>query len=200
MSDGLATIADVADALTNPIRVHERYEQWINRNRVIKHWDHTMPSLLDQLHAAVVPGEVYVEDQGGYVHRTPRSIPPARLEAINALIQIEAGAALWVVRSGLKPRENAADNVRALVGAQVDSDAAKGILSDLRRWYGWAATLTGWERPSWKPAVPCPACERKGLRIRLDRKTAACIQCGSAWTPDSIGILADYVRGVTAGA
>jgi hypothetical protein len=190
----LATIAEAADALTNPIQVRERYEQWINRNRVVKHWTHTMPSLLDQLAGAVIPGEVYVEDQGGHIVRTPRSVPPARLEAVNALIQIEAGAALWVTRSSLKLRIDAPSNIRALVGAQVDSDAATGILNDLRRWYGWAATLTGWERPAWKPSVGCPACEAKTLRIHLARKTAACVTCGEAWTPDTIGVLAAHIE------
>lgn len=190
----LATIADAADALTNPIQVRERYEQWVNRNRVVKHWTHTMPSLLDQLAGAVMPGEVYVEDQGGHVVRTPRSIPPARLEAVNALIQIEAGAALWVTRSGLSLRESAPANIRALVGAQVDSDAARGILVDLRRWYGWAATLTGWERPAWRPHAPCPACDTKALRIHLARQTATCVHCGESWTSDTIGILGAHIE------
>lgn len=193
MSD-LTTIADVADALTNPVQVRERYEVWVNRNRVVKHWTHTLPSLLDQLGQAMIPGEVYVEDQGGHVVRTPRSVPPARLEAVNALVQIEAGAALWVTRSGLNLRPSPAGNIRALVGAQVDSEAARGILSDLKRWYGWAATLTGWERPAWKPSVACPACDTKALRIHLARETAACVHCGEAWTRDTIGILAAHIE------
>lgn len=193
----LATIADAADALTNPIRVREPLVYWdANRNRKVKYYEHTLPSLLDQLHRAVVPGEVYVEDQN-WVHRTPRSMPPARLEAINALIQIEAGAALWVVRVRLHPRDSAPSNIRALVGAQTDSDTAHDILTDLRRWYGWAATLTGWERPAWRPNAPCPACETHGLRVHLARQTAACVNCGAAWTPSTIGILGDYVTGVT---
>jgi len=194
----LATLADAVDALTNPIRVREPIHYWdANRNRKVRFYDHTLPSLLDQLAAAVIPGEVYVEDDGGHVHRAPQSIPPARLEAINALIQIEAGAALWCVRISLKLREDAQRNLRALVGAQTDSDTAGAILTDVRRWYGWAATLTGWERPPWRPNVPCPACEQKGLRIHLARQTASCVDCGAAWTPDTIGILGDYVTGLT---
>jgi hypothetical protein len=193
----LATIADAADALTNPINVREPIHWWDeNRNRKTRYWTHTLPSLLDQLANAAIPGEVYVEDGAGYVHRTPQSIPPARLEAINASIQIEAGAALWVLRSGLRLRQDAQRNIRALVGANLDSDTASDVLADLRRWYGWAATLTGWERPAWRPHAPCPACEQHGLRVHLARQTAACINCGAAWTPDTIGILGDYVVGL----
>jgi len=193
----LGTIADAADALTNPIRVREPLQYWdANRNRKIKYYEHTLPSLLDQLHRAIIPGEVYVEDQNR-VHRTPRSMPPGRLEAINALMQIEAGAALWIVRVRLTLRESAPSNIRALVGAQTDSDQASDILADLRRWYSWAATLTGWERPPWRPNAPCPACEHHGLRVHLARQTAACVNCGAGWTPDTIGILGDYVTGLT---
>jgi hypothetical protein len=194
----LATIADAADALTNPIRVREPIHYWDeHRNRKTRYWTHTLPSLLDQLAKAAIPGEVYVEDNAGQIHRQPRSVPPARLEAINAAIQIEAGAAVWVIRVRLIMRQDAPSNIRALVGAQTDSDTAADILTDLRRWYGWAATLTGWERPAWRPRAPCPACEQPGLRVRLAQQTAACVSCGAGWTSDTIGILADYVTGLT---
>jgi hypothetical protein len=192
----LATLADAADSLTNPIRVREPIYKWDdNRNRkIVRYHDHTLPSLLDQLATAIIPGEVYTEDDGGHVRSTPRSVPPARLDAINALILIEAGAARWVNRVGLTSRDRADRNIRALVGAQIDSDTGHEILVDLRRWYGWAATLTGWERPAWKPNAPCPICEERGLRVRLDRSTAACVACGEGWDPNNIGLLAEHVR------
>jgi hypothetical protein len=194
----LSSIADAVDALTNPIQVREPVYYWDdNRNRKVRYHRHTLPSLLDQLAAAVLPGEVYVEDEG-HVRRTPSSCPPARLEAINACLIIEAGAALWMVRTGLTMRETADRNLRALVGATVDSDTSRDILADLRRWYGMAATLTGWERPPWRPSAPCPICDHNGgLRVRLDRQTANCVECGEAWTPDTIGLLAQYVAGIT---
>lgn len=194
----LATIPDAVDALTNPIQVRERYEVWENRNRKVRYWAHSLPSLLDQLHAAVIPGEVYVEDDGGHIRRMPQSTPPARLEAINAALIIDAGSALWVVRVGITLRESADRNLRALVGANTDSDTEADILRDLRRWYGMAATIAGWERPPWRPSAPCPICDHIGsLRVRLDRQTATCVECGEAWTPDTIGLLGEYVRGIT---
>jgi hypothetical protein len=192
----LTTLADAADALTNPIRVRERIEWWDdNRNKKYRYHEHTVASLLDQLHGAMVPGEAYVEDEGGYVRRTPRSIPPARLEAINASLMIDAGAGTWVIRVGLTIRDTTAGNIRSLVGAQTDSDTAEEILRDLRRWYGWAATLSGWERAPWKPEATCPLCAERGtLRVHFARKAAACVACHESWTEDTIGLLADHIR------
>lgn len=192
----LASIADAVDALTNPIQVRERYERWVNGNRKTFVHQHTLPSLIDQLAAAIMPGEVYVEDTGGKIYRMPQSTPAARIEAIDASLTIDAGAALWCSRLRITLRETADRNLRALVGAQVDSDTAGDILADLRRWYGLAATLTGWERPAWRPDAPCPLCAQRGLRVRLDRRTAACAACGESWTPDTIGLLAEHVRQV----
>ena len=191
----LATVADAADSLTNPVRVREPIPYWDdNRNRKIRIHEHTLPSLLDQLAAAVIPGEVYVEDDGGHVRRTPRSMPPARLEAINALMSIEAGAAIWCTRMDLRLREDAAGNIRALVGANLNSDQADELLADLRHWYGWAATLTGMRRPPWTPQSPCPFCNDRALRVRLDTKTAMCVSCRESWTEDTIGLLAEHLR------
>ena len=200
----LATIADAVDALTNPIRVrepivHVTWDHNRNRKRETVYHTHTLPSLIDQLAAAIMPGEVYVEDNGK-VFRMPQSTPAARIEAIDACLAIEAGAAMWCTRLSIRLRDCAERNLRALVGVQVDSDTAGAILVDLRRWYGLAATLTGWERPAWRPDAPCPLCGQRGLRVRLDRRTAACAHCGESWTPDTIGLLAEHVRQVAEAA
>lgn len=196
MTDSLANVGDAADSLCNPIRVHIPIQYWDdNRNKKVRYHDHTAPSLLDQLHMARIPGLMYVEDDGSRVRSTPRSVPPARLEAINAYLAIEAGAATWVREVGLSLRDTPASNVRALVGAQAASDTMTMILSDLRRWYGWAATLSGWERAPWRPDAPCPLCStRGGLRIHLARRTATCTACGEVWTQDTIGILGAHIE------
>jgi hypothetical protein len=192
----LGTIADAVDALTNPIRVRERIEWWDeHRNRKHRYHEHTVASLLDQLHSAMVPGEAYVEDDGGHIRRTPRSMPPARLEAISASLQIDAAAGNWVITVGLTIRDTTAGNIRALVGAQTDSDTTSEILRDLRRWYGWAATLSGWERAPWKPEATCPLCGERGtLRVHFARKSATCVNCHESWTEDTIGLLGDHIR------
>lgn len=193
------TIADLADELTNPIRVREQYTVWQNRNRKVRYWEHTMPSVLDQLAAAVIPGEVVLEGGGGT--RSPRSVPAARIEAVSAMLQIDAAAATWALETGCTVRGNTASNIRALVGAQTTSDINDQIRRDMRRWYGWAATLSGWER-MFKPDAPCPACDLKGyLRVNLTRQTATCALgdkdptgCGETWEQDTIGILAAHIE------
>lgn len=195
----LATIPDAVDLLCNPIRQRIPLHRWDhNRNKKVTYHEVRAPSLLEQLHLARVPGVMYVEDDGGKVRSTPRSVPPARLEAINAYLAISAGAASWVAEVGLHLRDSPASNLRALVGAQSTSDTLNLILADLRRWYGWAATLSGWERAPWRPDAPCPLCTaRGGLRIHLARQTATCTTCGEVWTPTTIGILGAHIEACT---
>jgi hypothetical protein len=195
----LATIADAVDALTNPNQVRELiYEGVGQRRRLVREWRTTAPPLITQLAASTQPGIAYIEDTGGHGHTTPRSIPPARLDAINAILRIEAGTALWCHRGRLHLRDNLAANLRGLVGLPWNSDQAIELLQDLRRWYGLAATLTGWERPPWRPDAPCPMCDiRGGLRVRLDRRTAVCVDCGATWNEATISLLAEYVRRLT---
>jgi hypothetical protein len=192
----LATSADAVDALTNPVQVREPiYEGTGNRRRLVREWRTTAPPLLTQLAASIQPGVAYLEDTSGHVRTTPRSMPPARLDAINALLRIEIGSAVWCGKGGIKARDSVPSNLRALVGAPWHSDDAIELLRDLRRWYGWAATLTGWERPPWRPDAPCPMCETHGtLRVRLDRKTAVCVECGSVWNEATVGLLGEYVK------
>lgn len=201
MSDLLRDIADAADTLTEPMRQVERIHELVAGRRRIRRILITHPSLLHQLAAAVVPGEVYVEDANG-THHAPRSTPPAQLDAIDRLLAIEAGAARWCALNRLSLRDDVTRNIRALVGAApvMDSDRQTNLLADLHRWYGWAATVTGWLTPPWQPTAPCPLCEQRALRVRLDRSTGCCLDCGEAWTPDTIGLLADYVRAYDARA
>lgn len=197
MSDRLDTIGDAVDALTNPMHVRERYEVWDgNRNRKTRWWEHRMPSLLDQLAAAAVPGEVYVEETGGHIRRTPRSCPPARLDAINLELAITAWAADTAWRVTRTVRDDTAANLRAIVGAKLTSDQEADILDQLRRWVYQARVIAGWQRPPWRPDAPCPACDQRGLRVRLDLSTAACVECGETWDPATIGVLAEHVRRV----
>jgi hypothetical protein len=192
----LATIADAVDALTNPIQVREPIYDQIRGHRQLKRmWIATVPSLITQLRAAVQPGVAYQEDEGSGGRSTPRSIPPARIDAVSALLRIEAAAGVWCNRADIAWRESLTANLRALVGAQLHSDDQAELLTDLRHWYGWASVLSGWQRPPWRPDAACPVCETKhSLRVRLERKTAVCVDCGVVWTENEIGLLAEHVR------
>lgn len=198
MSDQPDTIADAVDLLTNPMRIRERYEIWDgNRNKKIRWWEHRMPSLIDQLARAAIPGEVYLEDSGGHIRRMPASCPPARLDAINLELAITSWAADICWRNHIPIRDKTAANLRAIVGAPLTSDAAAEILNRLRRYLHQARIIAGWQRPPWRPDAPCPACDQKGLRVRLDLSTATCIRCGETWDHTTIGVLAEHVRTTT---
>lgn len=196
LTDALADLLAAADELTDPRRHVEVLTAWDhNRNKKTRRRITTLPSLLEQLGEAVVPGETYVEGdaaRSGFASR-----PPARLDAIDRLLAIEASAARWVASVGLVVRESATGNIRALVGisATLDSDTLAALVTEVYLWRNWAATVTGWQTPPWRPRVPCPVCDVLGsLRIRLDRKTACCIDCGEAWGEDAIGLLAEHIR------
>lgn len=197
MSDRFDTLADAVDALTNPMHVRERYEVWHGNNRKAKWWEHRMPSLLDQLDAAAIPGEVYVEPQAEGHHTRPSPAAPARIEAINLSLALTAWAADTVWRCRLPVREDTAANLRAIVGAQLTSDQTHTILGELVGWVYRARVIAGWQRPPFRPNAPCPACDKKGLRVRLDTEHATCVECGQTWDPATIGLLAEHVRTTT---
>lgn len=197
MTDALV---DAADALTDPRRhVEVISAAWWDHNRnrkskIVRRVTN-LPSLLNQLADAVVPGETYVEGDAarpGFASR-----PPARIDAIDRLLAIEAAAARWVASIGLVVRPTTEANIRALVGISgtLDSDTLDALTYEVTTWRTWAATVTGWQSPPWRPRVGCPVCDKVGsLRIRLDQKTACCMDCGEAWGPDEIGLLAEHIR------
>jgi hypothetical protein len=166
----------------------------LSGSRTRRVWDQHLPSLLDQLAEAVVPGESYVEDE--ITRAAFASRPAARLDAVDRLLAIEAGAAMWCVRVKVKARDEPAHNIRALVGAAptMNSDDQRELRNDLGTWRTWAATVTGWEHPPHTPRAPCPLCSAKGtLRIRLAKETACCMACGSAWDTTNIGLLTAHI-------
>lgn len=196
MSDLLADIATAADELTNPMHTVERIPDTntYRHKRLRRVWVTNLPSLLDQLAAAIVPGESYVEDE--VTRAAFASRPAARLDAIDRLLAIEAGAAMWCVNTALKPRDDPAGNIRALVGKApvLPSSDQRTLARDLVSWRTWAATVTGWEHPPHAPRAPCPLCDARGsLRIRLEKNTGCCMACGSAWDATNIGLLTGHI-------
>ena len=159
------------------------------RRRVVTHH----ASLLDQLSDAVEPSTSAVEGgQRGY-----GSTPSARLDAIDRLLAIDAGAARWAVRLGLPLGATTPDTLRGLLNHArwLDDDDLAALVADVRSWVAWARTVTGWDTPPWRPDAPCPACEdRGGLRVRLASRTAVCVTCGASWDADGIEALGVFVR------
>jgi hypothetical protein len=170
----------------------------------------TSPSLLEQLWGAV---EASGSVEGG--QRTFASKPSARLDAIDAAQRIDTGAFTWLRRLGLvdvyddDTLPDTAAAVRRL-GALLpstekcsrkkpDRDRAccqhHQLELDIRSWWVTARVLTGWDSPAWQPANTCPICDVKGgLRVKLEHRTAVCVECGSTWSAETIGLLADHIR------
>jgi hypothetical protein len=196
LTDAHADLLAAADELTDPRRHVEVITAWDrNRNKKTRRRITTLPSLLEQLAEAVVPGETYIENDSGRPGYASR--PPARIDAIDRLLAIQTGSARWLVSLGLSVRATVHGNVRALVGASgtLDSDTLDALVYEVTTWRTWAATVTGWQSPPWRPRVACPICDKVGsLRIRLDRSTACCMDCGEAWDADRIGLLAEHIR------
>jgi hypothetical protein len=198
-ADMLTAIASTADQLTEPTKhaepIPDRNE---HRNKVMRRvWVTEQPSLLDQLAAAVMPGEVYVDPQGPAAKSKPGSTPPARLDAVDRLLAIEASAALWMMDLRIPMRDSVTSNIRALVGAAggLDSDKQQSLLDNMRVWRLWAATVVGWHVPAWRPNSPCMVCEKRDvLRVRLDKGTACCMACGAVWDRQHIDELAEFVK------
>lgn len=197
MTDKLLTIADAADRLTEPYKHREQVPYWdANRNRKFRDHVEPFPSLLDQVAAAANPG---TSEPGAGEHA---SRPPADLEAVACQAAIAIGAIKWAWRLGLDVRSTTASNLRALVGATMTSDQRADLLRELRAWVAWAETVTKWRNPPYAPTAPCPLlteadepCNARGtLRVRLDTKTAVCLQCKGTWDETNIGLLGEHVR------
>lgn len=196
----LDDIAALADEVTNPHQHTERVPYWdASRHRKFREHRTVQPGLLAQL--AELGDAQPIEAEGG--RSIPDSRPPCNLDAVSQHFQIQLAATRWCVSLGLEVRDTPEGNIRALVGAAgaLDDDTRTALADEMRSWRNAAATLTGWRTPPYRPQVPCPLvdCGKVGkLRINLTRQTAACLACGALWDTEAIGILADYVRGVTA--
>ena len=170
----------------------------------------TSPSLLEQLWGAV---EASGSVEGG--QRTFSSKPSARLDAIDAAQRIDTGAFTWLRKLGLVDvydDETLPDTAAAIkrLGSLLPSAercnrrtpardrvccTQHHIEIDIRSWWITARVLTGWDSPAWQPANSCPVCEVKGgLRVKLEHRTAVCVECGSTWSAETIGLLADHIR------
>lgn len=195
------TIADLVAELVDPHEHREPRWTWSAGRNKVKLPDHitTHPGLLHQLHAAVRPAMSSATDQGGS-HHAARSTPPLQLDALSCYLDITVAAADWCEHLDIQLRTTPADNIRAL-NAAANTDAADQLLNDLRRWRGWAATMTGWQElftpRAWCPVIDCTADAPGTLRVNVTRQTAICTTCRSWWEPGTIGLLAQHIADTT---
>lgn len=193
-------IADLAEELCDPRQHREQRWGWSASRHKVRLADHItiQPGLLAQLHDAVAPLLASLDEPGA--RGVPSSTPPLQLDALDRYLDIAVNAASWCHLLGVRTRLDPADNIRGLAGAQHGEHAA-ALLHDLRRWRGWAATMTGW-RSIYAPRAACPVieCGRTGtLRINLDRGTGICIACRSWWDETTITILAQHIANTSDG-
>jgi hypothetical protein len=197
----LEHIARLADDLTEPRRhVEPIYTPGRSRRRRLSHvWCTTQPGLIHALWEAIEPSTHPDWDarRTGY-----GPTPPLCLEAVSryAAIQIGVVRLCWTLR--VEQRDTTTASIRAVVGAAAAADhgTQEHILAELHTWRTWCAVMTGWQTPAYAPRAPCPAveCSRPGtLRINLTHRRALCVACHATWNPDTIGVLADYIRTYT---
>lgn len=199
LADTPTDLIDYITALCDPTTHGEAYLT-PNRNNdgsttfITQRHRTTSPPLLEQLWATV---EASGSTEGG--QRSFASKPSARLDAIDAANDIEAGVFAWLTRLGHRP-DDMGDTLAAVrhlgaLAAGVDRDTHRVIESDVRSWWVRARVLTGWDSPAWRPNNTCPLCGVKGgLRVRLDHHSATCTECRQTWDPSTIGLLADHIR------
>lgn len=149
----------------------------------------TLPSLLDSLAEAAVPGAA----DGFGSAASFESRPSAELEPLSVLREIADDIGFWA-RTFQIEREGLRANLSALVGAPHDLPQLGLITSQARRWVRRARLATGFDPVPITLNEPCPYClKRHSLRITGDLQSARCSRCGVEWSPDTIGLLADML-------
>ena len=188
-------LTDMVNELTQPHQHREHHQIRKGKTWYGLHHITTVPPLLWQLQHAAPTGTGDDRDNGGYESR-----PTARLEALDCLIHIDLEASRWVRDLGEDDPLDTAGCVNRLHGlARSHPESAHAIAHDMRRWHTQARILTGWDLPAWRPDNTCPLCGVKGgLRVKLLDQCGFCARCGETWVPETIGLLADHIRGENA--
>jgi hypothetical protein len=196
----LLAIAEAVDELVEPREhseprtVRDDNGTWVTT----QHRTH-VPSLLEQLSEALEPGGT-----GDTGRAVPGSRPSARVDAMDVEQRIDQAAYLWAKTYATDRRwDPLPSRLRALVGVAgwIETEEQHQLAVEVRRWATWARVVTGWEVPPFRPDNTCPLCaSRGGLRVRAgDGVTsteahALCLDCGEAWDPSTIGLLAEHIR------
>lgn len=160
---------------------------WFTRTRTVEY-----PSLIRQLELAVAGSSAGVSSSG-YGSRPVVSVP-----AVDALGMMHREAIIWLrSRFRVAVSSDTAANLVTLAGRVQDLDEHQlsTLDGDVLRWWGRARIVTTWDSPPLKPHVPCMACEKRGgLRVKVDRMVAVCLDCGATWDSRTIGILGSHVQ------
>lgn len=167
--------------LVEPYTHAEPY--WIDqRNRQARIYTHRHPSLLDQLRAVCEPGTV--DDAGT---RGGKSKPPVALSALDVLLRIEMGSAMWISRRlELTLRDTVEANLLLL---NTHIKAHDLLAKDIESWWRWARVESHWDGRPRDLRDPCPYCNQRMLRVAWDVSAAWCRDCGADWGHADVGVL-----------
>lgn len=198
-------LADYIHELTQP---HTHVETYQTRSITgpgyidARHITHA-PALLTQLANNDIPSAAADEgSRAGYASK-----PAARLEALDALAEIDLAINRWILDIGDQPAH--LDTARALqqlhsLVVSADPVTRRAVERDVKHWWIHARIVTGWDSAAWAPDNTCPACGERGtLRIRLAEHIGRCTYkgderrrqaCEATWDETTIGLLADHIR------
>lgn len=189
-------VLDQLDEITEPRNISEQYDA---EGRVLaKRHVHTLPSLLEALRAAVVPGGDVGQQTGA---RAFESRPAARLDPIVVIADADATARKWCATFNVQ-RSSTLGHLVALKGSLggCSDHTLRLVALDVQRVYTAARIATGYDDPPTTVDEPCPVCTRRQTLTwnrREDEVRAWCSRCGTNWPADKIGILVamlDYNR------
>lgn len=149
-----------------------------------------LPCLLDSLEHALVPGATgEIGAPAGY-----ESKPAAEIEPAAILRAIRDDTARWARKYAITDRATLPLMLRALVSADHSDDQLANLLADALGWVRAARLACGYDVPPFTLNEPCPYCMRRhALVITGDLQAARCTRCGTSWSPDTIGLLADML-------
>jgi len=208
MSDVLALLTDVVDALTQPTQERTPMHTWSqdrsdrNKKRLPDHVTY-VPSLLVQLAAQAFPLTVD-GDQGAGARSVPQSKLPGNAEALATYLDIHASVIRWTRRFEITRRDTLTSTVRKLLAHTPKCPGyATDLLSDSMGWLESCQRVAGLIVPDPTLTVPCPVCHTRAMRVDLDDHVVRCVACGDRWVqnpePDAVGVgaLADLATYVT---
>jgi hypothetical protein len=187
-----------------PLDIHDHIEQLVSTHTHREPYAHRVGTQLATFtHLTMVPPLIDQLDNtdvasrgegggGGYTSAAGISV-----EAIDTLMFIDDEAARLVRKLGEDDPGDTKACIRRVHALHASQDAeTKGdIERAVKRWWSQARITSGWDSPAWRPDNTCPVCEqRRSLRIKLADQMGYCVECRALWTPEEIGLLADWIR------
>jgi len=199
----LADLADAINELVEPRQHSEMLEATVivaehvtrsgktRAKRTLERRRHTitLPCLIQSLRDAAVPGA----GDSGAASGGFESRPSAELEPLSVLREITDDTGVWSRTFSIE-RPTLERTLSALVSAHSDDAQLRKMTRQAQRWVRRARLATGFDRAPITLGAPCPYCQAKNqITVTGDMEWGRCARCGTEWTPDTIGLLAEML-------